>query len=764
MEFKALIPTLEFTPTSYDEYMQPYILAETAYQQRKKELDDRDEILAKYLPYINDSTPEAKRLYDAAQQQLQRNLEQLGRKGWNLNPQPLIDFKKQYRETNARLEKASADLAEQMKADKEAVAKDPTMYIAYRDKSGSFVKPNIDNMLLDDTTRHFVSGKDVQANAAKSAAALSERTKAAFANMYKTPNDEVGYYSVTQGKMAGVSSKVMMDWMMRPDDFKKEINDYLKSVKAFGGKGAADKMSALFSGDFRRAMDSVLDMTDYDNMTDADKLRINEHLWSGAYQGLSYDETVQKNIQQYYHPTPTPTGGGGGKDIPPIPVISPPTIEQVYNPAEEGEISVEQGRHNIEALKNFFGFDNSGYGDTGQITFRDSDKFSVPGGLRGYGWESSYGNTNKAGDDFIDNEAVLADETNPDGIKDFFVMFDENGALLSPADFVSKNHLTLADTYTDDYWNKQSANESYGAAYRTFIRQTSGGWDERQAERDAASFGAAGLSDTNEDNIAVSNIRKQYNKIKEAVLDAYDISGKTRDELQKSDSKFAQFIKDKNITRNSLREAISDLHDKYFNVSDKMPYLRFSQDQEGIVKDVLKTTLNSDNEYTLNLVTDAKQYTFVRKQVNGKKIKELKITPGEVESIAGKKLFTDPEGKNSYECQYIIPVDPSQGLLIQFPSGQRALLSPKQLGGLYPKEYLCQLAQKKKEYVAARSDAERQLKELYKKSELTAEDAATAAALQKVKEECESGIIDVETLMVDTLRDKMSASFKNNQQ
>lgn len=762
MDFKALIPTSQFKPTSYDEFMQPYILAETAYQQRKKELDDRDEILAKFLPYISDSTPEAKRLYDAAQQQLQRNLDQLGRKGWNLNPQPLIDFKKQYRETNARLEKASADLAEQMKADKEAVAKDPTMYIAYKDKSGNFVKPNIDNMLLGDTTRHFVSGNDVQKNAALSAKALSDRTKAAFANMYRSGNDEVGYYSVTTGKMAGVSSKVMMDWMMEPDKFKKDINGYLAQVKAFGGKDAADKMSALFNGDFRRAMGSVLDMTDYDNMTDSDKLRINEHLWSGAYQGLSYDETVQKNINPYYHPERTPAVGKGGDEKPILPVLSPPTIEQIYTPAEAGEISVENGRSNIESLKNFFGFDNSGYAYTGRILFRDSGKFAIPGGLRQYGSGFHLGENydNSSADDFIDNKAVLANDNNPDGIKDFFTLFKEDGTLMTSDEFKKSNASAFTDTFTKEYWKRQSENKDYGSLYKKFIRSSSGEWEEGNAARGAAAVGGSwGAGDDSS-----SNVGKQYNKIKEAVLDAYDIHGENREKLLKDDSKFNEFVRENSITRDSLREAISDLHDKYFNVSDKMPYLRFSQDQKGIIKDVLKTTMNSDNEYMLNLVSDAKQYTFVRRQVNGKKIKELKITPGEAESISGKKLFTNPEGEVSYECQYIIPVDPSQGLLIQFPSGQRALLSPHQLGGLYPKEYLCDLARKKKEYVAIRSDATMELKKLSKKSELTAEEAQLAAALQEAIKKSENGIIDVETQMVDTLRDKLSSSFKNNPQ
>ena len=76
-QFTPLISSLEYKPTSYEEYMQPYALQEALYQGRRKALDEKDEILAKYLPYINDSTPEAKRLYDSAQEQLNRNIEQL---------------------------------------------------------------------------------------------------------------------------------------------------------------------------------------------------------------------------------------------------------------------------------------------------------------------------------------------------------------------------------------------------------------------------------------------------------------------------------------------------------------------------------------------------------------------------------------------------------------------------------------------------------------------------------------------------------------
>ena len=99
-----------FTPASAEDYIRPYAAAEQLFQKRKGELEQRADILANYLPYINDSTPEAKKLYDDAQNKLDMNLQLLGSKGWNLNMEPILAFKQQYRQTNTLLGKAVTEL------------------------------------------------------------------------------------------------------------------------------------------------------------------------------------------------------------------------------------------------------------------------------------------------------------------------------------------------------------------------------------------------------------------------------------------------------------------------------------------------------------------------------------------------------------------------------------------------------------------------------------------------------------------------------
>lgn len=775
MDFKALIPTLQFTPTSYDEYMQPYILAETAYQQRKKELDDRDEILAKYLPYINDSTPEAKRLYDAAQQQLQRNLDQLGRKGWNLNPQPLIDFKKQYRETNAKLEKASADLAEQMKADKEAVAKDPTMYIAYKDKSGAFVKPNIDNMLLGDTTRHFVSGNAVQANAAASAKALSGRTKAAFANLSKRGTDEIGYYSIRSGFIGGVSSQVMMDWMMEPDKFKTQIDGYLKRIRQADGKDAADKMSALFNGDFRRAMNSALEMTDYDNMSDDQKLRINEHLWSGAYQGLSYDEQVQQNIQQYNHPARTPSGGGGG-DAPttdPVPASGRPQPFLPTTPPGDEE-KVKQGRERIQKLKGFLGINDDMFGETGLLKFRLSGLYGLSHSAREYGGGDSVIRNNQAVDRFIDDPNVSGEN----GVKDYFSIFDNTGKIISEDDFVRDMTGKLGEITSGDYFEKHSKNENYGRLYKEYVRSKSGG---------EISFGrnASPRADEQGKSYYVFEPKKEaealYKDIKHAVLDAFDVSEKEQEEILEDKEKWNKFVSDHNVNEGTFQNALVEMWDKYFNVEANIQDFNFTADNERIINSVLakvpgKSTMFglSDHDYGMKPVT-ADSYKFTTRKEDGRLIKELKIVPGELTAYDKKDLFG--EGTNaSYDCIYYIPPDPSQGLIVQFPTKVKVLIEPKLLGSLYPVESIKKTTDDIRSTRATIKDCVSEIKRLntefysyqnggHAKEEVEAKRKETEAKIKQQQNNIQKNLNTIrnyQSSMTDLIRNSLTLGYKPN--
>ena len=777
MDFKALIPTLQFTPTSYDEYMQPYILAETAYQQRKKELDDRDEILAKYLPYINDSTPEAKRLYDAAQQQLQRNLDQLGRKGWNLNPQPLIDFKKQYRETNARLEKASTDLAEQMKADKEAVAKDPTMYIAYKDKSGNFVKPNIDNMLLGDTSRHFVSGNAVQANAAASAKALSGRTKAAFANLSKKKEtDEIGYYSIRSGFIGGVSSQVMMDWMMEPDKFKTQINDYLGRIRKADGKDAADKMSALFNGDFRKAMDSVLDMTDYDNMTDSDKLRINEHLWSGAYQGLSYDETVQQNIQQYNHPTRTPSGGGGDgtPTIKPTPVKTSPQIFN-FNDKRDKD-ALKKGRERINNLKNFLGINDDYFSETGMLNFRTSGRFGLPQNGREYGGDDSVVRNFQSADKFIDDPNVRKS-----GIRDYFKIFSNDGKLISEDAFVSAMSEKLAILNSDLYFNKFSTDENFGNIYLESIRSQSGEQDYRDLNDANKINGGDDLSNKSSYN-GKNEAIELYGYIKHAVLDAFDVPEDEQEKILEDKQKWEKFVADHDVNEGTFQNAITEMWDKYANVETQMQYINFAENNKLIINDVMKNIpkeenlILADHDYVLSPVTPD-SYKFETRKVNGRLVKDLKIVPGAKTGFDAEDLF-GKDNKENYNCFYFIPPDPSQGLLVKFPTGKAALIEPKLLGSLYPADKINEVTQKNRQCRALieasvskikryNTELQKYKQEKHTEEEVQAKEDEITDKITQMQAAIETNMDSIrknQSSITELIRDTISLYYKNNPQ
>lgn len=690
--FAPLVSNLEYTPTSYEDYMKPYVLAENLYQARKKDLDDRADALAAYLPYINDGTPEAKALYDAFQEQLDRNVEQIGRRGWNLNMEPHLDLKNQYRITNSKLKKAAEDLEELRKADKEDVRKDPSLLINYKDAEGNFIQPNIDNMLRNDASRHFVSEKTVQANAAAAAKALSDRTVAAFSMMKtvymnKTGEPRYGYYDSTTGEFKGCSSQVLMDWMMSPENHQKEINEYLDFVGSRGGADARTTMSALFNGDFRNAMQTALDMTDYSNMSKENKLRINNALWLGAYQGLVYDEKLVKNRSNWAEPGSHGGGGGGGAAAGAIetPVTNEATTGQIFVPAEgENPKAVQEGRDRLKSLSNFLNLDTSSYYSDGLINFRDNGRYSIANGRRTYSIHDSDAQRNRFGDKFIDDPNVLNA-----GVKDYFSLFDDNGNLFTEDGFVDAYKDVYNEILSDEYFNKYSSDANFGDLYKTSIRGKS-------ANSEAQSAGAVGASgEMNPGQISVdarNEALKQYSQIKHMVLDAFDVSDKEQEKLLNDKTAFDKWLKDNNVNEATLQNAIYDMWDKYSNVKTNLQYLTFGDKKEEVARKVLQSThkpeshvFSEDTQYKLNPIDPVKGYVFEIKNVNGEKFKELRVEPGPEREFTSKELFTDiDDGKVSYSLQYRVPVNPMQGLIVEFPSGVQALIKPDLLGSSYP--------------------------------------------------------------------------------
>lgn len=707
-QFTPLVSSLEFKPTTFEEYMQPYAMQEALYQSRRQVLDEKDDILAKYLPYINDSTPEAKQLYDAAQAQLKRNLEQLGKAGWNLNPEPLIDFKAQYRKTNSILDKASTELEQNIKNDREQQARDGSLMISYKNKAGRLITPNIDNMISGDYERHAVSGGEMQNNAMLAAKALSARTKAAFSNL-KRHGSLLGYYETTTGDFAGVQSGVMMDWLMDPEKYQKEIGEYLSEVKRIGGEHAYKNMSGIFNGDFRNAMNSVIDRTDYENMSDNDKVRLNNYLWTGAYQGLFYDEHINTGMSQFDNRERDGGGrsggrGGGGDGTIPLKAAVPKSYQQIFVPEEKGE-----GYENYVKLKNFFGVDDSEFGSTGALSFLANNMYALVNAHRNFD-----------GTDYSKADKFIADQNVRDaGIKDYFSIFDENGNLLGEDEFVNRFAPSYKEIYSGDYYKKHKGSQDYGNLYLDLIstdpfikrfdgitQATSGSGYDWEREWAEASQRA---------------VKSQYGSIQEAILAAFEPNKENRDKILKaknSDELFAKFVKDNNVNEATLQNKMIEMADTYANIDATMRYANFSSSNREIATDVLKLCKapgSSDDGaiYRLNMVRENDPYTFrnttkedviesMEEDSDGNQIparhtvkykdKEMKVNTEYKDEVSEAELFP----KGNYDCIYIVPPDPTQGLIVQFPGGQKALLSPKELGSLYDKDKLSELSEQGK--------------------------------------------------------------------
>ena len=644
-QFTPLISSLEYKPTSYEEYMQPYALQEALYQGRRKALDEKDEILAKYLPYINESTPEAKRLYDSAQEQLNRNLEQLGRKGWNLNPGPLMDFKKQYRETNSILDKASSLLEEQMKSDREQKAKDGSLMISYRNKAGDMITPNIDNMISGDYERHAVSGMEVQANAQLAAKALSSRTKAAF-SLLKKHGSMLGYYDNTSGEFAGVQSGVMMDWLMEPGKYRNEIGQYLAEVKRIGGDHAYENMSGLFNGDFRNAMNSVLDRTDYDYMDTGDKIRLNNYMWTGAYQGLSYDERINKSISQFDNRVNDRSGGHGGEVTTPD-LRNMDTKPQMY----VSDYIDTDGAEDFKNLKRFLGVTDDDYAETGDI-YMPSQL-----GMR-RGGRTFYHNFVMDTDDYSDVDKFVAGRNIEDlekaGFRDYFSLWNDDGTLISEQDFVKKYQPRINEMNADGYDDKMRNNPDFGQLYKRDV------WPNRVLGADDA--------------------KDLYNDIKEAVLFAYELPKKEREKIMddKSGKLFNEFVANHQIDRTEFRNQLLKLEDKYANTKRDLYVIPFHNNQEIIAGKALVNFKGKDGLLALKKV---KNYRF--KKDGDEKVLYAETEP--LDKLTVEDVFGDKPNYNTVVWK--LPANPMDGVIMVTDTGEY-LLEAKMLGSMYPKEQI----------------------------------------------------------------------------
>ncbi len=647
-QFTPLVTSAEFTPTSYDDYMKPHLLAEAAYQTRRQALDQSADALSAYLPYLNDATPEARKLYDDAQQQLERNVTLLGTKGWNLNPEPLIAFKDQYRKTNSILKKAATSLEEQQKADKEAMAKDGSLFVRYKNKSGEFIQPNIDSMITNDYSRHLVSGNDIQANSMAAAQALSSRVKAAFSSFAKI-GQTTGYYSSKNGTMAGVPNAVLMDWLMTPERYQEDINSWLKNVRARGGKHAEDTMRSLFNGEIAKALEDVVGRTDYDNMEQSDQVRLNKYLMTGVYQGLKYDESYQVNNTPF---DDSERDGGGrhgdGGEVEPHKLEEAQEKPQVY-------ISDLIDSDEYEAFKNmkkWFGIDDSNYGTTGQITFRD--RLALNRGERPYNDSKWWQTEDYTGaDDFING--MSQEDLDKYGITDYFDLFNNEGGLFTRQQFRELYGPRL-EKMNRDYAFRHGNNPDYGNAYKKQI------WSAPIRDADDA------------DEI--------YDNIQDAILGAFNVPKAEKNKIKddKSGQQFDKFIEEHNVNKATLMEQFLRLEDTYTNTERNLMIVPFESKNQQIVNNALLPFKIANDG-------DDGDATFRMKKISGYKFKM---------NGSEKQLYTECSDMDDYTIQQVfgsdtnytnvvfaLPPDLSEGVIMKTDTGDW-LLPAKELGTQYP--------------------------------------------------------------------------------
>ena len=770
-QFTPLVSTAEFAPVSYDDYMKPHALAEAAYQNRRQMLDQGADALAAYLPYLNNATPEARKLYDDAQAQITRNVKLLGTKGWNLNPEPLIAFKEQYRNTNSILKKAATSLEEQQKTDKEAMTKDGSLFVRYKNKAGDFIQPNIDSMITNNYERHTVSGSDLQANAMAAAQALSARTKAAFSTFYKS-GQTTGFYTTKTGYMSGVSNAVLMDWLINPDNHTEEINSWLTNVKKFGGQHAMDTMKDLFkNNEFKNALENIVARTDYDNMEQSDKVRLNKYLMTGVYQGLKYDESLQRHDTPYDNTPKEPGGHGSGDNGAATPEVTPPkTSPWIYTPEDKAKMEIYQ------KIKKYFNVDDSMFGKTGTITL--PNQMALVNRQRLYGKDDDY---SKA-DEFISTIIGAKDDNGNsigNDILDYFSLFDEQGNILNTEAFKRTYEKRMDEISSRDYYKKNTDNQDYGKNFKELIQSVPATTSEEQR----ALIKAEEPIRSSELLMSPSDyLNSIYRGMESAVLDLYEVSENEKKEIMndRTGGKYDDFIKKNKITKASLTNKIIDMADRYANINIDQQYATFSNNNEDIIKDVLKNNQVTDGDnkgkYTLNVIENSDQLTFKTETYTDEKgnkvrYKNYKIKPGYEKHLDDSELFFAPgdDKTKSYNCFYYIPADPSQGLVVQFPSGIRTLIPPEKLGSLYNADMIATWTAGSKEARATMAACVNRIKEINLEIERTNNDknmsetdkSAKLVELQNEIQGCCQAYQNAQSAIVN-YRSNITKSFINN--
>ena len=700
-----------FTPASAEDYIRPYAAAEQLFQKRKGELEQRADILANYLPYINDSTPEAKKLYDDAQNKLDMNLQLLGSKGWNLNMEPILAFKQQYRQTNTLLGKAVTELEKQRAQDEQQRAqKGENICISYElqdgegNGTGRFTVPNLDNMLRQDVKRYTVDCDDVQQKAMQVTGGAMGRANAAWSRMGETfyatdPNTGLplkgpdGKYikanmpfttygtshsTSNEGTIGGIRSSMMLEYIMNPEKFQKEIAAYKKDLVRYCGDEQAAKqvVDAFFNGELRDQLNGVLDQVGYDHQDAPSQNKINLALMRGLYAASGWKEN--KHVSSHWNNTGGGGGRGGGyKESGPTGFD---TTTNLYQPEDKA-----QSERRSKAL-DWFNIDSSKLDSNGEVSY--IDKLGLKN--RGRAYDGKY----KNGVSSHQKLDQIMRKNNPEesGMKDAVSLFDKNGRLKSKEEFRD----LFKEICSEEYYNKMSADANVGNVYNEDVsdRSISRSMKKRrkkvglvQEDWTPATPGQ-GSEPISDDEYVNQSLDWFYENLQTAMMDLYDVSEKEKTEIlnDATGNKWNEFVASNKINKDNFIDRADDVVNEEANTTTDMLTMNYSKDTDYIAQRALANVQrNEDGDYLLHEIpSDDIPYTFTNikdtdADGNSYSYKDFKIKASiDPVEVSHDELFGGNGDKANFE--YYVAPNPSQGLVIRNKNtNKQYLVSPAEL-------------------------------------------------------------------------------------
>lgn len=690
--FQPIPLDFEYTPQGLDELIVPLSLYKQEYDKRVADIDTRRDGLAAFAPYMNELSPEARARYEALNRRIEDNMQYIGKPGYLLHERPIVSLKQEYGRTVADFTNAVKNMEAQKALAVKERSSHPNLVYNFRDKDGGIVRePSLDNY-LDNGTLDFVSvdADDMMNKASALAKGVSSRLAAASggARIDRRLDPVAGHIVEWKSKESGAPVILSLDWLLHPERHSAEI-------ERFKRQHPGREYQQLFDSSVADDIRSLKGHTAYDALDDANKARVDDAIMFGFDSGLGPYST---DTNEDWRALPQPdAGGGGGGDVIPWEPNAVKTVPQVYVADTQGTDEEEEYRD----VMRYLGVDDSLFWQTGDVSM--PKRLALFNGEREFAdhpWLSHPHDWTEA------DKTVNGHDTDDDfGISDWFSPFGEDGRLLTREKFREAYGKTIDSLNSSEYLQQKRADTSVGALHYRLFNNNS----------------------TN-NNGALSTWGGVYDNMSKAMLAAFEVPKEKREEIlaDATGGKFDKWIEENGVTEGKLKGKLLDLADKYANTQRDIQYFRFNGDNDGIFRDVLKTSVNSeDGELRMKEVTG---YKFSKKDGVRRLTTETKDEELSFEELGDAKDFI-----------YKIPADPSEGLIISnTTTGKEYLIPAEKLGNLYNDSYIKEnleeiaLTQQSLEVVKA------DMKRLFKKTD------AIYAASNLSREEKDQKLAEVE--------------------